>query len=226
MAADEVLLAAAVEGVASLRFYAWDPPTLSLGYFQRADERLADPRLAALPFVRRASGGGALVHHHEVTYALALPPGSQWQAGEPWPCRMHHIIQAALADLGVAAATHGCAEEREAGAFLCFRHQTPGDLLAGDFKVVGSAQRRQRGAILQHGGILLAASEYAPHLPGLRELAGVNLAPTALTAAVCDAFRRATGWSLAPSSWRPGERERVAALAAEKYGRDAWNRKR
>src|SRR5260221_7761849 len=98
---------------------------------------------------------------------------------------MHHVIQTALADLGVAATTHGCCEEREAGAFLCFRHQTPGDLLAGDFKVVGSAQRRQRGALLQHGGILLAASAYAPQLPGLRELAGVYQAPAALTAAVC-----------------------------------------
>src|SRR5947209_17026168 len=131
MAADEVLLAAAVEGVASLRFYAWEPPTLSLGYFQRADERLTDPRLAALPFVRRASGGGALVHHHEVTYALALPPGPPWQSGEPWPCRMHHLIQSALADLGVAATRRACGEQRRAGAFLCFRHQTPGDLLAG-----------------------------------------------------------------------------------------------
>src|SRR5205807_5872283 len=131
MAADEVLLAAAVEGVASLRFYAWDPPALSLGYFQRADERLADPRLAALPFVRRASGGGALVHHHAVTYALALPPGAPWQTGEPWPCRMHHVIQSALADLGVTTATPGCGEGRGAGEFLCFRHQTPADLLSG-----------------------------------------------------------------------------------------------
>src|ERR671938_8152 len=80
MAADDVLLAAAVEGVPSLGFYAGAPPTLSLGYFQRADERLADPKLAALPFVRRASGGGALVHHHEVTYALALPAGPPWQS--------------------------------------------------------------------------------------------------------------------------------------------------
>src|SRR5437763_9600743 len=180
MAADEVLLAAATEGVASLRFYAWDPPTLSLGYFQRADERLTDPRLEALPFVRRASGGGALVHHHEVTYALALPPGPPWQSGEPWPCRMHHVIQEAVAELGGAATARGCGEERGVGEFLCFRHQTPGDLLVGTCKVVGSAQRRQRGAILQHGGILLAASEYAPQLPGLRELAGLNLAAVAL----------------------------------------------
>src|SRR5881227_917911 len=118
MAADEVLLAAAVEGVASLRFYAWDPPTLSLGYFQRADERLTDPQLAALPFVRRASGGGALVHHHEVTYALALPPGLPWQSGEPWPCQMHHVIQGALTGLGVTATVPGCGEGRGAGAFL------------------------------------------------------------------------------------------------------------
>src|SRR5947199_97360 len=81
MAADDALLeGTATSGRPALRFYAWDPPTLSLGYFQPAADRLADPRLAALPFVRRPTGGGAIVHHHELTYALALPPGS-WRDG-------------------------------------------------------------------------------------------------------------------------------------------------
>src|SRR5262245_51580642 len=89
MAADEVLLEAAIAGVASLRFYGWSEATVSLGYFQPECRRLDDERLARLPFVRRPSGGDALVHHHEVTYALALPPGRPWHAGEPWPRRMH-----------------------------------------------------------------------------------------------------------------------------------------
>src|SRR2546423_14521737 len=61
LAADEVLLEhAAAGGVASLRFYQWAEPTLSLGYFQSAADRLADPLVAGLPFVRRASGGAGL----------------------------------------------------------------------------------------------------------------------------------------------------------------------
>src|SRR5437868_10093883 len=79
MAADEVLLESAVAGMASLRFYGWSAPTVSLGYFQPERMRRADERLARLAYVRRPTGGGALVHHHEVTYALALPANPAWQ---------------------------------------------------------------------------------------------------------------------------------------------------
>src|SRR5437016_3691861 len=102
MATDEELLHAAAAGVASLRFYGSSLPTLSLGYFQREKLRSTDPLLAALPFVRRPSGGQTLVHHHEVTYALAIPAGT-WQRGKPWLMHMHEIIAAALASLGIEA---------------------------------------------------------------------------------------------------------------------------
>src|SRR5205823_5483512 len=99
--------------------------TLSLGYFQPHAARLAEPRLAELPVVRRPTGGGAIVHHHELTYALALPTGRR-QAGANWACRMHDIIRIALGSCGVSAAACGCGQERGRGAFLCFEHQTPG----------------------------------------------------------------------------------------------------
>src|SRR5262245_655998 len=104
MAADEALLEhAAVTRQHAVRLHTWRPATRSLGYFQSAAARLADPNLAALPFVRRASGGGAIVHHQELTYALALPPGRPWQAGENWVCRLHEMIQHALEAFAVAA---------------------------------------------------------------------------------------------------------------------------
>src|SRR5689334_22732481 len=87
MAVDETLLEAAAAGTASLRFYGWSAATLSLGYFQRAADRLV-----ALPWVRRPSGGGAIVHHLEVTYCLALPAGRPWQSGESWLPRVHTLI--------------------------------------------------------------------------------------------------------------------------------------
>ena len=67
MADDEVLLESATAGVASVRFYGWLPATLSLGYFQPEQIRHADASLARLPFVRRPSGGAALIHDQEVT---------------------------------------------------------------------------------------------------------------------------------------------------------------
>src|SRR5947209_7661394 len=99
MATDHVLLdAAAARGTASLRFYTWTEATLSLGYFQAASTRLDSARRAALPWLRRPSGGKTLIHHHELTYALALPPG--FAAG--WMGRMHeHIILPALSLLGL-----------------------------------------------------------------------------------------------------------------------------
>src|SRR5260370_6156702 len=125
MAADEVLLEAAVAGSASLRFYTWSEPTLSLGYFQPEVVRHSDPRLAAIPWARRPSGGGALVHHHELTYALALPAGFDWQPkGESWICRFHG---------GIARALHvevkAWGEERKLHEVICFLHHTPRDLI-------------------------------------------------------------------------------------------------
>jgi lipoate-protein ligase A len=225
MAADEALLESAAAGVASLRFYGWPEATVSLGYFQPAAVRLAEPRLASLPWVRRPTGGATLVHHHEVTYALALPPGTPWQArGESWLCRMHGVITAALADLGVTAEA-ACVEDKR-GDVLCFLHHTPGDLLVRNAKVVGSAQRRQRGALLQHGAILLAASPYTPSLPSIAELSGRLLTPEEVASAVRHRLADAAGWRAEPSDWTDAERRRVADLAAGKYAGRAWNEKR
>jgi len=202
MALDECLLeTAATTGQASLRFYGWKTPTLSLGYFQPSASRLSDPRVAELPYVRRPSGGKALVHHHELTYALALPPGAPWQTrGESWIERMHAVIRMALQYRTTRMDTSCCVEEKKLGDFLCFLHQTPCDILVGPYKVVGSAQRKSRGALLQHGAILLAQSPHTPALPGLHELAGFlmdNDGREALMADILHAFCWATGWQLA-----------------------------
>src|SRR5436190_15116613 len=77
MAIDEALLeSAATDGVATLRLYQWSEPTLSLGYFQAAEERERHQASTNCPLVRRASGGGAILHDRELTYSLALPEKS------------------------------------------------------------------------------------------------------------------------------------------------------
>lgn len=226
MAADEALLETAMLGRASLRFYGWSEATVSLGYFQSEKLLAAHPELAGLPFVRRHSGGGALVHHHEVTYALALPAGPPWQAKESWLCRMHGIIGAALARLGVTVAScAGGMEERSPG-LLCFRHITPGDLLIAGHKVVGSAQRRQRGALLQHGGILLATSPHAPMLPGIRELASCDLPTVELVEVIRAEFAHQTSWSLVSDPWTSLEIRQIEQVIESRYATEAWNRRR
>jgi lipoate-protein ligase A len=229
MAADEALLQTALAGTPSLRFYGWSGPTVSLGYFQPEALRRENPRLGQLPYVRRPSGGGTLVHHHEVTYALTLPPGPPWQGGptaQVWLKRMHEILAAALGDLGVTARPHTSSPEDEFLGPLCFRHFAAGDLLIGGLKVAGSAQRRHRGALLQHGAVLLAQSPFTPELPGILELTGRQLSTEEVCAAVRERFQRETGWGLQAGELTPGERQTVAELEAEKYAAQAWNRKR
>jgi lipoate-protein ligase A len=226
MAADEALLQSAGSGAASLRFYGWAEPTLSLGYFQPAQLRCEDPALAGLPWVRRPSGGAALVHHHEVTYALALPARVAGVSASAWLRRMHGIIAEALRTLGVETSAHLPGEGEQFPGFLCFRHFAAGDLLIGPAKVVGSAQRRHRGALLQHGAVLLAASPHAPALPGLCELTGRRLDAAEVCEAVRLCFQERTGWQVADSDWTEAERQAAEMLVRDKYATDAWNSRR
>jgi lipoyl(octanoyl) transferase len=227
MAADEALLDSAAAGTATLRFYGWTTATISLGYFQEAERLRDDPRLAGLPYVRRPSGGEALVHDREVTYALALPPGQPWQTrGESWARRFHLLLRDALAPLGVRTELCPPDGEKRLDEFLCFRHHTPDDLLIGPHKVVGSAQRRPRGALMQHGGILLGQSPHTPQLPGIAELTGVRLTAADVQAAVVDRFRHSLGWAVEEGDWSAAERSRIAELVETRYATAAWNDKR
>lgn len=216
MALDEALLDAAVDGVASLRFYDWSEPTLSLGYFQPSAPARAYPKLNELPWLRRHSGGVALVHHHELTYALALP-----SAGDSWIARMHGYVRQALAAEAVL-----CERETKLGEVLCFLHHTPGDLILGGHKVAGSAQRKRRGALLQHGSVLLAQSAHTPQLPGLAELTGRAFSEAELAGTLLSVFQRETGWGVEPGEWTPVELESLPARIAARYGSPTWNAKR
>jgi lipoate-protein ligase A len=226
MAADEVMLQSAEGGIASLRFYTWSEPTLSLGYFEPEASHNADPMLAGLRLVRRPSGGATILHHHELTYALALPAGSPWQSRESWVCRFHHAIGQALEKLGVHARLAGCSDEQKLGELLCFQHQTAGDLLIGPHKVVGSAQRRRRGALMQHGSILLRKSPHTPTVPGINDLARIDLSIPRLQEGIVAELRERTGWDFPPGDWIEAEREQMSRLVQEKYASDSWNRKR
>jgi lipoate-protein ligase A len=119
-----------------------------------------------------------------------------------------------------------CGEEKKLGPYLCFLHQTPGDLLVGGHKVVGSAQRRPHGATMQHGSILLNRSPHTPGLPGIADLSGANLAPEYLERAISTELQNQTGWLFVPDDWTVAERSAAAHLEREKYATDAWNEKR
>jgi lipoate-protein ligase A len=228
MARDEALLHAADRGVASLRFYTWDEPTLSLGYFQPAADRLTDPALSQMAWVRRATGGAAIVHDppHEITYSLALPAGEDWQPrGEAWICRLHHVVRDVLNDLGVPARAVVCGEEKKLGPVLCFRHHTAGDLVVGEHKVAGSAQRKWKGALLQHGSLLFRRSPLVESVPGVFDLCGVKLTH-AVREPILTALAAETGWTLESGDWSAEELADADRLAADKFAAAEWNEKR
>ncbi len=226
MARDEALLKSTLEeGVASLRFYTWTRPTLSLGYFQQHADRISN-KLGNVDWVRRPTGGAAILHHHELTYSLSLPAGTPWHNDENWLCRFHHIITDALTPLGFEAQAVMCGQEEKFGPFLCFLHHTPADLRIGQHKVVGSAQRRPHGATLQHGSILLRQSEYTPQLPGLADLAKKPLSINEARDAILSEFTRVTNWFPEPAEWTTKENEEIQRLIETKYGTTDWNEKR
>lgn len=173
MAVDEALLEESLQsGTVFLRLYRWSEPTVSLGYFQNEGELLRDPRLADLPSVRRLSGGGAILHHHEQTYSCSVPP-SHRLAQQPYQLyeEIHSAFACWLTECGIQVTARGNDSNQNDEPFLCFLRTAAPDLVVSGHKVLGSAQRRRRGAVLQHGSLLLEASKHAPELFGLCELA-------------------------------------------------------
>jgi lipoate-protein ligase A len=225
MARDEAMLeSAAAGGVASLRFYTWTEPTLSLGYFQPSTARGV---LAPLAWVRRSTGGAGIVHHHELTYSFALPARPEWKSKQGWICRFHHLLRAVLASTGIESNLVVCGEEKKLGEVLCFLDQTPGDLLIQGSKVAGSAQRKMRGALLQHGSILLRECEHAPQLKGINDFAGKGLfSPEVLADLLARKFAADMGAILEPGEWTAAERAGIARIRAEKYAAADWNARR
>ena len=122
------------------------------------------------------------------------------------------------------AAGAGAGAQR--GPFLCFRRHSAQDLVIGGTKVAGSAQRRHRLAVLQHGSILLAASDHEPALPGIRELTGRHVTAAELSAGLAEtiAARFHVRWD--PRPLEPGEIDRVEAVRRDKYAGTDWNRMR
>src|SRR5207302_10951868 len=165
MTIDASLLAeAAHTGRAFLRLYRFDPPCLSLGRNEPAAARHDRPSLAPprLDGVRRPTGGRAVWHEHEVTYAVAAPVATFGGLREAYR-EIHQRLAAALRALGADATLAPDRLPRPSTAVhrwhACFAAPSGGEVLVHGRKVIGSAQVRQGGAFLQHGSILLAGSQ-------------------------------------------------------------------
>ena len=163
MESDTALLSDVADGARpGLRLYRWAVPTLSLGRFQSDDEVDHDAcRRLGVAVVRRPTGGKALLHGADLTYAVAIPrPEGADGSVDAVYCRLAGALIAGLAHLGVEAAI--ARHERAAAGSgpaapgpVCFTSMQGADLRVGERKLCGSAQVRRGGAVLQHGSILL-----------------------------------------------------------------------
>ena len=241
MAVDETLLRTAANlNVATLRFYRWAEPTLSLGYFQSYSDRELHAASHSCRAVRRPSGGGAILHDRELTYSLALPAVHPLPAA---PNRLYERVHEAVASVlrtrigamsNLETQIHASSPADGPEPFLCFQRRGRGDVIlygraadrSDNWKVAGSAQRRWRGAVLQHGSVLLAASPFAPELLGIGDLVGKVISAPELTRDLTAQLRRDLGLSVKPQAMTAAEVDAVECLAAEKFTSSRWTNRR
>jgi lipoate-protein ligase A len=236
MALDQALLDDMTEPRRSayIRTYGWSVPTLSLGYFQRLEEARAEDRWGAVPLVRRATGGGAIWHEHELTYAVALSAAHPL-AGQN--TRLYRAVHAAIAEvlrergLDLTRRADRMADGNDAVSrvrrpFLCFSDRDPEDLVCGEFKVVGSAQRRRAGAILQHGSILLQGGARTPEHRGVCDFLPLPSDAEAWSEAVSARIAQALGLAAEPRDLPPELRRRGQEIEHAVYRRESWTSKR
>lgn len=238
MAVDEALLLAHALGDSApvIRFYRWQPATVSLGRFQ---ELTRLPQLASsypFPLVRRPTGGRAVLHQHEITYSavlreVLLPPGerSVMQAYR-W---LSAGLMAGLSRLGVPsqlAPADGVAGDELGEQANCFHAAARCDLVSGGRKLVGSAQCRKFGAILQHGSLLLSVDEASwrqalggasPRMVSLQEL-GVTADVECIQHALVQGLQQQLEAPLVNSGCTAVELRLADFLEHSKYTNPAW----
>jgi lipoyl(octanoyl) transferase len=247
MATDEALFdAACTSGVPVLRLYGWTPATASLGFAQRASEALdfAEMDRRHVAWVRRPTGGRAVLHDMEVTYSVSIPQSDPLYAvgletSYQWICGP---IVVALLAVGVSAALapHGSTGFVSAS---CFTARGATDILAGQRKIVGSAQMRTRDGFLQHGSVVLkndleklfavvrtsqpnvhdAARRAARLMTSVSDEAHRAVSFGEMADALAAAFSAAEGVRLLPDSLSAREALTIADIIARKYGREEWN---
>lgn len=243
MAIDEVLWRGRQAGTAppTLRFYAWDPPTVSLGYGQPLDGAVdrAASRTLGVGLVRRLTGGSAIYHDgpdRELTYSViagAVDLGGVEDLLETYRWIARALLRG-LTALGAPAEIVAVPDADGPAPAFCFARTGRYEIEVGGRKLVGSAQRRQGGCFVQHGAVLLGVDE-----PRLRALFPTTANPLGtmttleaalgrrpsfdeVAAALGAAFEEEHGLRLKPDGLTTDETARVEALVRERYASQDW----
>ncbi|MGN4124604.1 biotin/lipoate A/B protein ligase family protein [Lysinibacillus sphaericus] len=259
MALDEALLDWHSEGLIPpvIRFYEWEPATLSIGYFQQAkrDINLEAVREQGLGFVRRPTGGRAVLHEHELTYSVIVTesyPNMPESVTEAYRVLSEGILQG-FHNLGMDAyfsvpdTEEKKADLKQPKSAVCFDAPSWYELVVEGKKIAGSAQTRQKGVILQHGAILLdldeekllsvfnfssdeAKERMRKKLPekavAINSLVKEPVSIEQCVTAFRDGFAKSLQIDLKPFTLSEEHLEYVHALEEKKYAHDDWNFKK
>ncbi len=254
MAIDEAIMRMVAEGKSepTIRFYGWEPPTLSIGYHQKvaSEVDLAELEKRGYGFVRRPTGGRAVLHKEEITYSVVAPIGGSLEGSvTEIYLRISEALRDGLLLMGVNAELEKgklSSDEQRKTANPCFTSTSRFELSCEGKKIVGSAQVRKDGTFLQHGSILLHCdqSEMADLLPDLSEgvrnrvrrflekqtisidkAIGLRISDEKAIGNLVNGFK--TNWRDAEfcevSSITPEEKSLAAELEETKYGKQEWN---
>ena len=246
MGIDEALATLCGDG-ATLRFYAWDAPTLSIGYSQRSsDIDWAASRPSTVHLVRRPTGGRAVLHQQDLTYSLILPLRPPWtkiSIAESYR-QINVCLLRGLETLGLNVRM-GRRPRQVIGAPspFCFPACSQYEVLVGRKKVIGSAQRRFPTALLQQGSILLdfdpaglldllrpadradAAGAFET-VGSLRQALGWLPDRLEVETAIRNGFAEEIGIEFVEGELRPEEFRLSAELAATRYSSKDWTFRR
>ena len=254
MAIDEAIAEAVANRLVppTLRCYRWEPPCLSVGYFQSVAETVDLERCQELGVdcVRRPTGGRAVLHDDELTYSLSAPEAHPLVSGDVTESyrKISQGVLAGLRELGIPAEAAPPRPVRSPlstpASAVCFYVPSDYELTVEGRKIVGSAQMRTRGVVLQHGSFLLSADPhklYALLKLGSEEeraaqiesfyrrvtsasaVLGRPVSFDTAAAAMARGFASALGVELLEGELTAEEVARAECLRAEKYGSPAWN---
>jgi lipoate-protein ligase A len=254
MAIDEAILLAVADAKSppTLRFYGWQPPCVSVGYAQslRDEIDLAACRIKGYTWVRRPTGGRAVLHIDELTYSVIAPLGEPRVAGDILTSyrRLSTGLIAGLHLLGCEAQQADREAERPEGpcgpagqSAACFDVPSPYEVMADGRKLVGSAQARRRRVVLQHGTLPLAGdvarlcevlavpdrertrlqAELRQRAVTLEEALGHKVSFEEAREALASGFAQALNLSLLEGDLSSDERAAIVLLK-EKHSRDEW----
>ena len=258
MAVDEAILNAARQGYSppTIRFYAWYPACVSLGHAQPvADIDMGKIKDHSWDIVRRPTGGRAILHKDELTYSISGPESEASFQGDILTSyrRISDAILQALAILGISVAAQPVMKNvRQAGTTadsrsenpVCFEVPSHYEIKASGKKLVGSAQARRKGGVLQHGTIPLrgdlgrfadvlnyvsedqrkdAAERIRKRATTIEQETGSNVGFYRLAQSLRDAFESEFSINLVDGGLSDFEIEEIERLLDEKYGNRMWN---